>query len=190
MTGSGGRIASFVALFGAMLLLGFGTGLSFDIDHTEEARRLDNLAAQARILAATETAALAFNDRQAAQEYLIALHANPAILAAGLYTPSGALFVSYPDKPPASLPRALQEPIPRSSGNVLSVTEPVEQGRTLLGRLIGTGAGGATELPVAARRPDRPARRDGGTARCGARICADGAATGESGTRVRAPRSL
>ena len=136
MTGSGGRIASFVALFGAMLLLGFGTGLSFYIDHTEEARRLDNLAAQARILAATETAALAFNDRQAAQEYLIALHANPAILAAGLYTPSGALFVSYPDKPPASLPRALQEPIPRSSGNVLSVTEPVEQGRTLLGRLI------------------------------------------------------
>ena len=136
MRRAGGSIAVWLALLAAIVLLGCGVGLSFYIDRTEEARRLDNLSAQARILADTETAALAFNDSHAAQEYLDALRANPGILAAGLYTPSGALFATYPAKPPASLPHTLDVPLPQNSGELLSITEPVQQGDTLLGRLV------------------------------------------------------
>ena len=50
---------------------------------------------QAQILGSVATAALVFNDRNAAQEYVRALAANPQITAAALYDSTGALFASY-----------------------------------------------------------------------------------------------
>ena len=46
--------------------------------------------AQAQILAATVTAALAFNDAKAAHEYVGALASNPDVEAAAVYDAAGA----------------------------------------------------------------------------------------------------
>ena len=54
---------------------------------------------QARVLASTVTAALSFNDRQAAQEYVNAIRANPQIEAAAIYDSGGKLFAGYQQKP-------------------------------------------------------------------------------------------
>jgi signal transduction histidine kinase/CheY-like chemotaxis protein len=133
----GGRIAPLAALVAALALLAAGFGLAVYIDRTYEAQRVDDLTAQARILAATETAALAFDDRQAAQEYLDALRANPEIVAAGLYGRSGTLFASYPRRPPSSLPGFLPRfGRPTQRHDLLDVTAEVQQGDTPLGRLL------------------------------------------------------
>ena len=131
------RLVPRLALVAALALLAAGMGLAVFIDHSYERQQLGDQRAQARILAATETAALAFNDRAAAQEYLDALRANPAIAAAGLYTRSGALFASYPRQPPATLPRSLTDVMPplREAG-LLNISAPVQQRDALLGHLL------------------------------------------------------
>ncbi|MBW4090909.1 MAG: response regulator [Proteobacteria bacterium] len=132
-----------MALIAAVALLVAGIALAVYIDHAYERQRIGDLIAQAHILAATETAALAFSDRHAAEEYLDALGANPQIRAAGLYSKAGALFASFPHLPPTSLPRtypvshpALQRGHTTRDGSLLDITAPVRQGDVPLGYLI------------------------------------------------------
>lgn len=54
------------------------------------------LTTRAQILAATSTAALAFNNRDDALEILSALHADHEIVEASLYDKQGRLFAKYP----------------------------------------------------------------------------------------------
>ena len=56
---------------------------------------LIDLAAIGDILALASTPALEFDDPQTAEEYLALLRAKPAITAAAVYAPSGALFAKY-----------------------------------------------------------------------------------------------
>ena len=134
---TGGIVAPLAALVCALLLLAAGIGLALYIDRVYEQRQVDDLSAEARILAATATAALAFNDPVAAREYLVALHADPDIVAAALYGPSGALFASYPNELPGTLPRTFSgsETITRADG-LVTVIEPVRQDNSVLGRLL------------------------------------------------------
>ena len=132
----GGMAAAMTIVAAAALLLA-GIGLAIVMDRRYEVRRIDDLTAQARILAATETAALAFNDRKAAQEYLNALHANPQIVAAGLYLPDGNRFATYPREPPASLPPWFGlAPRGVAGSGLVTVSEPVRQGDEVLGHLV------------------------------------------------------
>jgi signal transduction histidine kinase len=132
-----GRLAPILALVSALALLGAGIGLSTYIDRTYQEQQVAEMSAQARILAATTIAALDFGDRQAAQEYVDALRANPEITAAGLYETSGALLASFPREPPASLPRFLRDALPQSRINgILSVAAPVRLGTTDLGIVL------------------------------------------------------
>jgi signal transduction histidine kinase len=131
-----GRIAPALALFSAVVLLGTGIGLSLYVDRTYQAQRIAAVSAQARILAATATAALDFGDRQAAQEYMDALGANPEIMDGGLYQTSGALIASFPREPPASLPRSLKNLTPPKFGGILNVTVDVRMGKTILGAVV------------------------------------------------------
>src|SRR5215472_19352634 len=55
-----------------------------------------NLATLGRIIANNSTAALAFDNRDDAQQVLAALRAEPHVVAAGLYDSHGALFAHYP----------------------------------------------------------------------------------------------
>jgi signal transduction histidine kinase/CheY-like chemotaxis protein len=115
----------------ALVLAGIVMLLWFERSYKHE--KYDEVAAQARILAATVTAALTFNDHKAAQEYVNALAANPDIQIAGIYDSKGALFAGYSrlrgQPPPQTLPTA-EAALQRGS---LAMTAPVHQAATALG---------------------------------------------------------
>jgi signal transduction histidine kinase/CheY-like chemotaxis protein len=60
---------------------------------------LDDLTAQAGIMARVTAPALSFNDARTAQQNLAVLRVRPQILAGAVYTASGALFASYTAQP-------------------------------------------------------------------------------------------
>jgi signal transduction histidine kinase len=132
------RTAPILAFVGALALLGAGVWLALYIDRTYEAQRLAQLSAQARILAATATAALDFHDQRAAQEYVDALHANPEIVAAGIYDLTGGLLASFPHQPSATLPSALMATVrePPQVAGMLTVTAPIQVDTKPLGVVL------------------------------------------------------
>ena len=76
-----------------LLLTGFGMGLYGEQLYRDQRGR--DTRVQAGIIAASVSAALAFDDAQTTQEYLNALRANPDIEAAGVYDEAGALVAGY-----------------------------------------------------------------------------------------------
>ena len=84
-----GAVIMAIALVLAGLAVAAYNETAFKDQATREAQ------VQADILAASVTAALAFDDESAAQEYLNALRANPGVEAAGLYGATGALLAGY-----------------------------------------------------------------------------------------------
>jgi signal transduction histidine kinase/CheY-like chemotaxis protein len=99
--------------------------------------RLGALEAQARILAATTTAALDFHDRQAAQEYVNALGVDPQITAVGLYSLPGGLFAAYRHAGAPTLPATA----PAGAGvyrrdGMVGITAPVVQRGARLGTVL------------------------------------------------------
>jgi signal transduction histidine kinase/ActR/RegA family two-component response regulator len=88
---------------------------------------------QADILAASVTAALAFDDENAAQEYLDALRANPEVEAAGLYNGGGALLAGYRRAPGQILPARSVHPASAYADGHIVVVAPVVQGGARLG---------------------------------------------------------
>src|SRR5262249_19151575 len=59
-------------------------------------QRAQEVAAEARIIAASIASSLVFDDDKAAQDYLNGLQSNPQIEAAGAYRMDGHLMASYP----------------------------------------------------------------------------------------------
>jgi signal transduction histidine kinase/CheY-like chemotaxis protein len=116
-----------VALFVAGLFIALYTENAYVEQKSKE------VSVQGQILASTVSAALAFNDRPAAKEYVTALRANPEILQAAVYDATGWLFASFS--------RAVADPPPdrlQSQGAVmqndrLTVVTPVVEGATRLG---------------------------------------------------------
>ena len=120
---------------GTVLLL---TCVLFAADELLTLRRsmVQNLSAQADILAANSTAALAFRHEGDAAEILAALNAEPHIVAAGLYDQDGKLFSTYPTTRPASaFPATLPPDGYRFAPSSLTIVHPVVQGRRRLGTL-------------------------------------------------------
>ena len=72
------------ALAVAVLLIAGGL-MALASENAYRDERAGDVEVQARILAATVTAALSFNDRTAAGEYVAALSASPEFEAAGVY---------------------------------------------------------------------------------------------------------
>jgi signal transduction histidine kinase len=100
------RLAPRLALAAALLLILAGVGIGFYNERTYRIEQASEAEAEARILAATVTAALTFDDGKAAQEYVSALRANPEVLIAAVYDASGALFARYAkgaEQPPATM---------------------------------------------------------------------------------------
>jgi signal transduction histidine kinase len=123
------------AVVAAVVLVLAGIGLSVTFERWYEERKAEELAAQARILAATSTAALTFNDRNAATEYVNALAANEEIETAAIYDAKGILFAGFArasDQGTAKKPPATKPQLPLSGGS-LQVTAPVQQGASALG---------------------------------------------------------
>lgn len=122
---------------GAALLL---TCIGFVIAQLVTLRqsRVRQLVTLSEVIASNSTAALAFDDRDAAAEILEALSASPNVVAAGLFDDEGRRFATYP----AALPeQALQLGVVKDGysfeGDYLLGYQPVTQdGRRRLGTLV------------------------------------------------------
>jgi signal transduction histidine kinase len=124
-----------LAVAAAIVLVLAGIGLSVWFERSYEQRRTEEANAQARILAATSTAALTFNDRKAATEYVGALAANPEIKTAAIYDANGMLFAGFARAADQGPPQRVPAPEAVGSDGLL-VTAPVRQGTTSLGTVL------------------------------------------------------
>lgn len=88
----------------------------------------------AQIMADNSTASLAFNDETAARQTLMALEAEPQVVAAVLYRPDGRILAHYATVP-ATLPAQPGAPgVEFQDGQVVAV-QPVVEGSRRLGTL-------------------------------------------------------
>ncbi|HET6568643.1 MAG TPA: ATP-binding protein [Rhodothermales bacterium] len=120
---------------GAVLLLTCAAYFAYEFVTFRQAS-IRQLSTISQIVAANSTAALAFDDRAAANEILRALRAERHIVAAGLYDHDGRLFAYYPASlSPDELPATAGRQGFRFERSYLSGFQPVEQGDRRLGTL-------------------------------------------------------
>jgi signal transduction histidine kinase len=121
-----------LALMAAALLLSVGVLMARYEEQLYADQELKDVSEQAQILSASVTAALVFDDRAAAQEYVDALKVNPQLQAAGIY--DGKRLVASFSRSGGALP-ILGVPVTQGFfGDSLAVAEPVSQS----GHVIGT----------------------------------------------------
>ena len=89
------RLLPAIAVAGAVVLVFTGLAMGVFNEASYRDQRAREVSAQASILAASVTAALVFEDRAAAQEYVTAMHANPGIAGAAVYDQAGGMVASY-----------------------------------------------------------------------------------------------
>jgi signal transduction histidine kinase len=129
------RLTPLIAVTAAVALVVAGLLMAYYNERSYQEQKVKEVRVQADILASSVAAALAFNDRAAAQEYLSALAADPELLLAAVYAPDGTLFASYSRArrtPPGSAPpeEALFE------GAEVAVAIPVRQQTATLGTVL------------------------------------------------------
>ncbi|MDB5362074.1 MAG: putative two-component hybrid sensor and regulator [Rhodospirillales bacterium] len=122
-----------LALSAAGILLCLGLFIVLQAERTYRQERIGQLTMQAHILAATVTAALAFDDRAAAGEYVAALGADPSLRAAAVYKADGSLFAGYRLSVALPLPPVLIPGVAPVEKERMIVTAPVIQNGALLG---------------------------------------------------------
>jgi signal transduction histidine kinase len=126
------KLTPAIALISVIALLVAGVLMARFIDRSTTRQQISEVSAQARVLASTVTAALAFNDQKAAQESVKAMRANPQVEAAAVYDLKGNLFASYPAKG-VNLPQHVVPAPPTFSHDRLEIAVPVVQRGTALG---------------------------------------------------------
>jgi signal transduction histidine kinase len=127
------KLIPVIALATALAMLLATIALVVFVDRAERGEQADATTVRASILASTVTAALAFNDREAANEYVHALAADPAVRAAAVYDEGGAVFASYARYPDESPPARIASSGLREVSDGLSVVAPVLQNGKALG---------------------------------------------------------
>ena len=129
------RVAPVLAISLAVLLVAMGLGLVVHEEQTYRRQEANQADAEARVLADAVTAALAFEDRAAATEYVNALQGDPDVRVAAVYDAKGRLFVSYARTPESEgLPSdSAQIGELQLGANRLLREAPVVQGTTRLG---------------------------------------------------------
>ena len=121
--------------FIAVLLSGLAN-LAYNI-HDFRTAAIEDVTAQADLLAEVNIAALEFDDRQSAEHALNQLGARPSILAAGIYRADGTVFAAYA----APGPQSLSAPSRPSAdghiidGNDLHVFKSIVRGTEKLGTI-------------------------------------------------------
>ncbi len=128
------KAAPVIALAAAAAILATGVLIGLLTDHAYQAQKRREIDVQGQILASTLTAALSFQDRDAAQEYVEALRRNPEVQAVAAYDIAGALFVSYARTPDVRVPPGAPQPGEARGAGTITVTTPVVE----RGQVIGT----------------------------------------------------
>jgi signal transduction histidine kinase len=128
------RSMPWTALIGALVLLMAGVAMALYEEQLYQAQRVREAREDAEILAASETAALSFNDRKAAEEYVDSVKVNSEIEAVGVYTSDGAPLAGFVRSGTAPLPpRLLGAEPPKFENERVIITTPVVQQATALG---------------------------------------------------------
>ena len=123
------------ALVAAAMLLAAGVLMAVYEENLYSAQQLKNVREQAQILAASVSAAIVFDDRRAAQEYVDALSANPELQAAGVYDDAGRLLAGFA-RTGTRLPAAASGPDTRFGAGFVDVTVPVVQNGAAVGNVM------------------------------------------------------
>jgi signal transduction histidine kinase len=127
------KLTPVIALTTAVALVLAGVLMALYFERSYRAQKTDEVSVQAAILASTVSAALVFGDREAAQEYVDALTANPEVQAAAVFDTAGSLFASYARTPLVHLPPVALPPGTRVDADRLTVVTPVRQGDAVFG---------------------------------------------------------
>ncbi len=128
------KLLAIVMLTSCIALFAAGIGIVAYDSVTFKQQKIDDVAAQADILAATSSAALEFNDAKAAQEYLSALAARHDVASAVIYDAAGDVFAKYRRNPGAGPPdpaRAEPDGIRTEDGDLLLFRRIVFGGETI-----------------------------------------------------------
>src|ERR1044071_8179822 len=130
-----GKLLSVTALAIAIALLMAGAIITLYENLGYRNIKTQEAVVQAKILAASVTAALEFQDPKSAQEYLNALEANPEIAAAGVYTLDGSMFAGYtrPGGVSRAAPPRVDTEGQRFEGNDLFLSWPVKHDQRKVG---------------------------------------------------------
>jgi len=115
--------ACFLLLFGLATIV-FGTR-NYDRQITQDA------VIQGRILASAVSAALAFDDKKTAQDYVDSLAFNPGVEAAAIYNRKGQPFVRYQRQGGSIPPRVPRHATTLTTDRVRIVVPVTEKGRNL-----------------------------------------------------------
>ena len=127
------KMAPTLTLVGAAILLAAGVATAFYQQNLYSAQKVREVTVQAQILAASVTAALDFNDNDAAQEYVNALKANPEVQGAGVYNGDGLLVASYVRPGWAPLSSNVRGSFARIEDNQVVISVPVTREGKVLG---------------------------------------------------------
>ena len=112
-------------------LVGASIGLAVYAESRHQTQLTQSANVQARILADSVAAALAFGDQDAIQEYISALRANPDIEAVAVYDDKGILVARYgPEAAATQLPRSHAT---NADSAMIAVRAPVVQNGVTLG---------------------------------------------------------
>jgi len=137
-----------VALASLLVLLIAGVAIAALSERSLKLQTAREAGAQADLLASAVSGALAFDDRQAAQDYVDAVQVNPNVLAAAVYDENDHLVASFAREgeavPPVATPR------PRTTvfqDGRLYIVRPVQQA----GQILGTARLRVLETPPAQR---------------------------------------
>ena len=137
-----------VALASLLVLLIAGVAIAALSERSLKLQTAREAGAQADLLASAVSGALAFDDRQAAQDYVDAVQVNPNVLAAAVYDENNRLVASFSREGEAVPPVATARP--RTTvfqDGRLYVVRPVEQA----GQTLGTARLRVLETPAAQR---------------------------------------
>jgi signal transduction histidine kinase/ActR/RegA family two-component response regulator len=121
------------ALVAALVLLIGGLAAAWWSDRLYKQQKLADVRVQAEILAASVSAALAFDDATAAQESINAFRVNADIEAVAAYDETGAIIASFARNRASAPPDKVSPGRPYvADGHIIAVT-PVTQGGSALG---------------------------------------------------------
>jgi signal transduction histidine kinase len=122
------RMPALFALVAAAVIILSGIAMVLYEDHLYTQQLEQDVTEQASILAASVTAALEFDDRNATQEYVDALKVNPQLTAAAVYGLHGRLIAQFSRI--GKMPRDLSD---ASVPGFLNVTVPVIHNNAKIG---------------------------------------------------------
>lgn len=133
----GGKIMVFVVLTTAIALLVAGIALVLHDLRENRASWASDLATEGSILALSTAPALAFDDRQSAEQNLAALQVRPSVSAAALYTPDGHIYARYARSGEVGLPDRAPNAASGISiqGERVELVQPIVQNGERLGTI-------------------------------------------------------